>query len=141
MSPRPAVLLTIALGGMLGAGARHALDLHVPAWVGFPWATFLANTSGCLLIGMLMVRLDGGGRAHPLTRPFLGVGLLGGYTTYSTYAVQASVMLIEERPILALVYLFSTLAAAMLAVVLGVLLARGLTHLPRRPARRRKARP
>ena len=122
----------IALGGMLGASGRYALEL---AWAhpdgSVPWATMLTNASGCLLIGVLMVYVveagPGAGR-HRLVRPFLGVGVLGGYTTFSTYAVQTDALLARGRPLLALGYLLGTLLAALLAVVLGVTVARTLVR-------------
>ena len=63
------------------------------------------------------------GGAHPLLRPFVGVGLLGGYTTFSTYAVQAGTLLRGQHGALFLAYLLGTLLAAMLAVTAGVVLA------------------
>jgi CrcB protein len=128
------VLPVIALGGLLGAAARHGLEVAWPvADGGFPWATFVANVAGCLLIGALMVQVVEAGGAHPLLRPFLGVGVLGGFTTFSTYAVQ-TVLLVEERPAVAAAYLFGTLAAALLAVAGGVAAARALRRLLHRPA-------
>ena len=119
------VLPVIALGGVIGASARHALELWWPPPAGgFAWATFVTNVSGCLLIGVLMVYVLEAGGAHPLLRPFVGVGLLGGYTTFSTYAVQSGTMLREGHPTLALTYLLGTLLAAMLAVAAGVVVAR-----------------
>jgi len=121
------VLAVIALGGMLGAAARHGLELAWPATPGaIPWATLVTNVSGCLLIGLLMVHVVEGGRAHPLLRPFVGVGVLGGYTTFSTYAVQSRDLLAGGHGLVALAYLFGTLASALVAVVLGVVAARGL---------------
>jgi CrcB protein len=67
-------------------------------------------------------------------RPFLGVGVLGGYTTFSTYAVQTHSLLRAHRPGLALAYLLGTLLAAMVGVAVGVAAARGLVRL--RGARR-----
>ncbi len=132
------VLPVIALGGMLGAAARHGLELAWPAGTGaLPWATLLTNVSGCLLIGMLMVHVVEGGRAHPLLRPFVGVGVLGGYTTFSTYTVQTRDLLAGGHEIVALSYLLGTLAAAILAVVLGVVAARGLLLARRRLSRHR----
>ncbi len=132
------VLPVIALGGMLGAAARHGLELAWPPGPGtLPWATLLTNVSGCLLIGLLMVHVVEGGRAHPLLRPFFGVGLLGGYTTFSTYTVQTRDLLAGGREVVALVYLLGTLASAMLAVLLGVAAARGLLLARRRLSRHR----
>jgi CrcB protein len=133
------VLPTIALGGMLGASARYALELAWPPRSGaFAGATFVTNVSGCLLIGVLMVFVLEVGGAHPLARPFLGVGVLGGFTTFSTYAVQTALLLREDLPVLATVYLLGTLVAAMLAVVAGVTSARALLSLRRWFIHRRK---
>ena len=119
------VLPVVALGGMLGASARHALELIWPATpTALPWATLVTNASGCLLIGMLMVQVVEVGRAHPLLRPFLGVGVLGGYTTVSTYAVQTRTLWAHGRPGLSLLYLLLTPALALVAVALGVFTAR-----------------
>ena len=75
---------------MLGAEARYGIDrLIPPPATGFPWATLLINVSGCLLIGVLMVLLVEVWSPHRYARPFLGVGVLGGYTTFSTFAVDA----------------------------------------------------
>ncbi|MEV1113075.1 CrcB family protein, partial [Micromonospora sp. NPDC049751] len=83
-----AIIAAIAAGGVLGALGRAGLQHLAPhASTGFPWATFAVNTSGCLLIGVLMAVLGHLGGGHPLARPFLGVGILGGFTTFSTYAV------------------------------------------------------
>jgi CrcB protein len=127
------VVPVIALGGMVGAAARHGLELAWPAATGaVPWATLVTNVSGCLLIGLLMVHVVEGGRAHPLLRPFVGVGVLGGYTTFSTYAVQTQDLLAGGHGLVALAYLFGTLASAIVAVVLGVVAARGLLLARRR---------
>ena len=94
------VLPTIAVGGMLGASARHGLEL---AWLlragEFPWATFVTNLGGCALIGLLMVYVVELGAGHPLLRPFVGVGVLGGFTTFSTYAVQTTISSTPTSPL------------------------------------------
>jgi CrcB protein len=135
------VALTIAVGGALGAIARYAVSTawpHPPG--GFPWTTFAINVTGCLLIGALMVVLtELAGHPHRLIRPFLGVGILGGFTTFSTYTVDTQQLISAGNPGLALGYLFGTLAAALVAVQVGVVAARLLTRLPtrRRPRRGR----
>ncbi|CAM5350095.1 Putative fluoride ion transporter CrcB [Streptomyces microflavus] len=87
-APQTRVLGAVAAGGALGALARYgALVLWPTADGGFPWTVFAVNVSGCALIGVLMVLTVERGRVtHPLVRPFLGVGVLGGFTTFSTYA-------------------------------------------------------
>jgi CrcB protein len=121
----PLALPAIAAGGALGASARYGLELAWPHAPGeLPWATFTTNASGCLLLGVVMVVVTEVGRRHPLWRPFLGVGVLGGFTTFSTYAVQAQQAITHEASALALAYLFGTLAAALAAVTLGTVAAR-----------------
>jgi CrcB protein len=127
------LLPTIAAGGVVGAIARHGLELAWPVSTGaFPWATFVTNVSGCALIGLLMVYVVERGAGHPLLRPFVGVGVLGGFTTFSTYTVQTGDLLDAHEPALALGYLFGTLLAAMLAVVAGVFAGRSALVLLRR---------
>lgn len=114
------VLGVIALGGGLGALARYGLAEALPtAPGGFPWATFLTNVAGCFLIGVLMVLVTETWQAHRLVRPFLGVGILGGFTTFSTYAVEIRGLLAPDTVPLAFGYLAGTLVAALLAVLLG----------------------
>ncbi|RQX19462.1 fluoride efflux transporter CrcB [Micromonospora ureilytica] len=128
LTTRPATILAaIAAGGMLGALARAGLQHVAPhPPTEFPWATFSINTSGCLLIGVLMAvlgHLDGG---HPLARPFLGVGVLGGFTTFSTYAVDVQQAIVAGAPGTALAYLAATVLGALVAVGLGDALTAGL---------------
>ena len=80
-------LAVIALGGVLGAEARYGLATAIPHGdSGWPWATLLTNLVGSFVIGVLMVVVER--RApHPLVRPFLGVGICGGFTTFSTFAL------------------------------------------------------
>lgn len=82
------MLSVVSAGGALGASVRYGLDQAFPTGPGgFPWAIFWVNVSGCLLIGVLMVLVVDVWAGRPLIRPFLGVGVLGGFTTFSTYAV------------------------------------------------------
>ncbi|MEV7832096.1 CrcB family protein [Streptomyces subrutilus] len=116
--PRGRVLAAVAAGGAVGASARYGISLLWPAGAGaFPWATFWTNVAGCALIGVLMVLITEGGRpAHPLLRPFAGVGVLGGFTTFSTYAVDFSRLLDEGEAGTALGYAGLTAVAALGAV-------------------------
>ena len=84
--PGAADLAAIAVGGGIGSVARYLLSAAFPAGHGFPWAIFAVNVSGCFFLGVLMVYLLEVWPPRRLLRPFLAVGLLGGYTTYSTYA-------------------------------------------------------
>jgi CrcB protein len=118
-SPLP-VLGAISAGGMLGAFARDGLATAWPHPAsGFAWSTFVINVTGCLLIGVLMVIVTEVLPHRRLVRPFLGVGVLGGYTTFSTYIVDIHKAAAAGAPWVALAYLASTLIAAILAVWAG----------------------
>ncbi|MFF3852403.1 CrcB family protein [Micromonospora sp. NPDC002575] len=113
------VLGVIAAGGVLGALARAGVQAAFPHRpTGFPWATFGVNVSGCLLIGALMAVVTAG-RVPPLTRPFVGVGVLGGYTTFSTYAVDVRQAVAAGAAGTALAYLVATLLGALAGVWVG----------------------
>ncbi|MFD3325139.1 fluoride efflux transporter FluC [Streptomyces sp. NPDC058701] len=116
--PQGRVLAAVAAGGAVGASARYGVALHWPAGPGaFPWATFWINAAGCALIGVLMVLIAEGGRtAHPLVRPFAGAGVLGGFTTFSAYALDFSRLLDEGETGTALAYAGVTVVAALGAV-------------------------
>lgn len=118
----------VALGGALGSVARYAVDLALPATEhGFPLGTFLVNVVGCLLIGSVAGWVHDR-RRHRLVVPFLVVGLLGGFTTFSAYAVATVELALRGNVGIATGYLLGTLIAALLAVEAGLLLARGLRY-------------
>ncbi|MEV6106875.1 CrcB family protein [Streptomyces sp. NPDC051940] len=106
------VLAAVSAGGVLGALARYGATELWPA----RWAVLGVNVVGCALIGVLMVLVSEMGSAHPLVRPFLGTGVLGGFTTFSAYAVDFAELLQEERVGAALGYASGTLVGALGAV-------------------------
>jgi CrcB protein len=116
----PAVLAVVAVGGVLGAEARYGLNRLWPTAAGhWPLATWVENVSGAFLIGAVMVVLTELTSPHRLLRPFLGVGVLGGYTTFSTATVEVQELVRAGRPGLALAYLVASVAAALVAVTVG----------------------
>jgi len=126
------VLLVVAVGGALGSLGRWALSQAVTtAPDGFPWATLLANVSGGFAIGVLMVFVLDVWTSSRLVRPFLGVGVLGGFTTVSTYLLDSRALIVAGHEALAATYLFGTLAAVLAAVWAGILSARLLTRSTR----------
>ncbi|MET9695627.1 CrcB family protein [Streptomyces sp. NPDC006529] len=124
--PRLRVLAAVAAGGAAGASARYGVGLLWPAAPGaFPWGTLWVNVTGCALIGVLMVLISEGGRsAHPLVRPFLGTGVLGGFTTFSTYAVDFARLLDAGEAGTALAYAGLTVVAALGAVAVAARVTR-----------------
>jgi fluoride exporter len=108
------VYLAVALGGALGAVLRWALGDAVPDGAGFPWTTFVINVSGSLVLASLPVLAAV--RRHPTLVAALGPGLLGGYTTLSTYSEQTRALLAGGQTTTALLYVVGTLVACLVAV-------------------------
>ncbi|WP_369412151.1 CrcB family protein [Nocardia sputi] len=119
------VSVVVAAGGALGALARYGLAQWLPAQPGhFPSATFLTNVAGCFAIGVLMVAVTEIWAAHRLLRPFLGVGVLGGFTTFSTYVNEIRELLRTGAILVATCYLAGTLICALLATLTAMWLTR-----------------
>lgn len=121
----PAMLL-VMLGGAIGAGFRYHLSKIAlqNMGLGFPWGTWIANLLGGLLMGVLagtLVRTADGG--EPL-RLFLGVGVLGGFTTFSAFSLETYNMLVRGDHVMAIAYAVSSVTGAILLLFLGILLTR-----------------
>ena len=117
--------LLAALGGALGALARWGIAEALPhargAW---PWSTLLINLTGCLLLGVLFAVLAARVPEPSWVRPFVGVGVLGGYTTYSTFAVEMVDLGRTGAALEAAGYLLVSVVGGVLAVALGAVAAR-----------------
>ncbi|MEV5886061.1 fluoride efflux transporter CrcB [Streptomyces sp. NPDC052020] len=114
------VVAVVALGGGTGAAARYAASLWWPGHTGgFPWTTFWVNVTGCAAIGVLMVVVTELRAVHRLVRPFFGTGVLGGFTTFSTYAVDIRRLIGTGHARTGLAYLAATPLAALTAVWLA----------------------
>lgn len=125
---RPVVvtLLLVMLAGAVGVAARFALDALVTerAGDGFPWATLGINVAGSFLLGMVAlaaVRSDGdlAGLQVPLS-----IGLLGGFTTFSSFALEAVTMAVDGAALRAVTYVVVTNVAGLVAAAIGVVAAR-----------------
>ncbi|MFJ6135660.1 fluoride efflux transporter FluC [Kitasatospora sp. NPDC092286] len=123
---RGATLAAVALGGALGAAARYGAGRLWPVPPGaFPWTTLVVNVVGCALMGALMVTTkERFPRAPALLGPMIGTGVLGGFTTFSTYINQTRLLLDRGDGTVAAGYLVLTAVAAPAGVWLGVLVAR-----------------
>jgi fluoride exporter len=133
------VLVAVSLGGGLGSVARYLVSQALPLHPGhFPWGTFAINVSGCLAIGLLMVLVLDVWPPNRYVRPFLGVGVLGGYTTFSTFAVELRALGAHGSWGVAAAYALGSLVAGAAAVWCGMILARLIAGLPVR--RRREGR-
>jgi CrcB protein len=117
----------VAAGGVLGSLARYAVGLALPHVSGaFAWSTFLVNVTGSLAMGVLVVWVLTMERPHPWLRPFLGVGVLGGWTTFSSYALDTHAMVQAGHGPVATAYLVGSLVVGLVAVGLGVTLGERL---------------
>ena len=124
----PMVLLAVLAGGLAGTLGRYELALAwAPPPVGFPAAIFTINTSGAFLLGLILTVLVRPPLRHRSLRAFLGTGLLGGWTTYSTLAVGSAVLTKQGHAAVAVAYLGASLVAGLLAVGLGMALGRALS--------------
>ncbi len=127
------VIGVVAAGGAAGATARYGAALLWPTGTAaFPWTTLTVNAVGCALMGVLMVLVTEVWSAHRLLRPFLGTGVLGGFTTFSTYAVDIQRLADAGEPLLALTCLAGTVLAALATVWGAVVGTRALFALRRR---------
>ncbi|GAA2165761.1 CrcB family protein [Pedococcus bigeumensis] len=121
------LLAAVAAGGVLGSLGRYAVGLALPHTSGtFAWATFLVNVSGSLAMGVLVVWVLSMARPHPWLRPFLGVGVLGGWTTFSSYALDFHAMVQAGHGLVAAAYLVGSLVVGLVAVGLGITLGERL---------------
>lgn len=109
-------LLQIALGGAVGSLARFGLDQAMPWNEGFPWATLIINVVGALAIGLVATTVV---ETRPWVRPVVIVGVLGGFTTFSAFALQTGTLLDAGHVVQALVYLALTMVGGLVAVELG----------------------
>ncbi|WP_103259162.1 fluoride efflux transporter CrcB [Tabrizicola aquatica] len=108
----------IALGGALGSVLRYLMV----AAVGAPWGTAAVNVLGSLAIGAAFVLLD----TRTGWQLFLMTGLLGGFTTFSAFSLDTLKLVQQGQPLTAALYVLASVAVSLLAVALGVALARGL---------------
>ena len=122
------VIVGVALGGALGASARYLLDRFVEQRREsvLPWSMFAINVTGCFLIGLLTVQLVDRHHVPAWIRVGVVVGVIGGYTTFSTYG-QEGLSLIESADYgVALAYLAGSVVVGIAAVYAGTLLGRAV---------------
>lgn len=119
-------LILVAFGGALGAGARYAVGTLAGGRPdGFPWTTFAVNVAGAFLLGLLMGAIAGNETAEPW-RLLLGVGVLGGFTTFSTLAYETLALADRGAFTLGALNLVGTGVAGLVAAALGLLAGRAL---------------
>ncbi len=120
--------VAVAVGGAVGAVARYGLDRLIErrSFAVFPWSTFTINASGCLLIGVVIAALGDRHQTPTWLRLGLVIGVLGGYTTFSTFAQETLDLIEEGRLDVATLYAFGSLMTGVLAVFLGMQVGRAI---------------
>jgi len=122
------ILLAVALGGALGSLLRYLIAgaVQSAAWPGFPWGTFLVNISGGFAMGIIAELAALKLNMTPEVRAFLTIGILGGYTTFSTFSLD-SVLLIERGAyVSAALYISGSALLSILALFAGLWLVRAI---------------
>ncbi|MFT3852802.1 MAG: CrcB family protein [Ilumatobacteraceae bacterium] len=137
---QPDVVAVIALGGMIGSSARYGLARAMPTPPGhFPWATFWTNLSGSFVLGFLLILLLERFPPTRLLRPFLATGIIGAYTTMSTYLVETAVLIKDGHVTTGLLYGLGSLVAGVVLAYAGIVAARLTPERHHRPRHHRPA--
>ena len=120
--------LLVFLGGGLGASLRHLVNVACARAMppGFPWGTFVINITGSTVMGLIAGYLAFKGEASQPWRLFLMTGVLGGYTTFSAYSLDAALLYERGEPLLAAAYVVGSVVLSIAGLFAGLALIRHL---------------
>jgi len=129
-----AATANVALGGAVGAALRYQIGrgmtrwLGVPAVTAFPWATLTVNIIGSISMGVLagFLARNGSGNAEQW-RLLIGIGVLGGFTTFSSFSLELLLLIQRGQPALAFAYALISVLAGLIGLYLGLVLMRIVT--------------
>lgn len=121
-------LLSVAAGGAIGASARYLLGLGMVRLVGFsfPWGTLMANVLGCFLMGVLIELMALRWTVHQDLRAFLALGVLGGFTTFSSFSADFANLVVRHDYLNAGLYFAASVFISVAALFAGLALVRAL---------------
>ncbi|MEX0969915.1 MAG: fluoride efflux transporter CrcB [Paracoccaceae bacterium] len=121
--------LIVAAGGALGAAGRYGAGLAATRWfgTGFPYGTLAVNVIGCFVMGILAVALSQRVGQSPRAALFLMTGILGGFTTFSAFSLDAITLIERGRIFAAGGYIGGSVILSIAALGLGALIMRALT--------------
>ena len=120
----------VALGGAIGALLRYQGGRLITHWLtapvvtAFPWATLIINVVGSMMMGVLAGFLARHGQGGEQWRLFIGVGVLGGFTTFSSFSLEMMLLIERGQPFQALTYAFISVLAGLTALYLGLIVMR-----------------
>ena len=120
----------VFLGGGLGAALRHGVNLGALRWLGtgFPFATLIVNVTGSLVMGLIAGYFAfRGGNASQHWRLFLTTGILGGYTTFSAFSLDAALLYERGELALSAIYIVGSVALSIVGLFAGLAIARSFS--------------
>lgn len=119
------VKAAIVIGGGLGASVRYELGLHLapPTPPDFPWVTFGINVTGAFLLGFVATMLLHSWSRTTYVGPFVAVGVLGGFTTWSHFIVESDQLIGADQAVLGVAYIVASLGIGVIAAAIGAALA------------------
>ncbi|WP_425408828.1 fluoride efflux transporter CrcB [Hyphococcus sp.] len=123
------IWIAVGAGGALGAMARHGVSRAALHWLGpnFPWGTLAANVAGSMIMGLVIVWLSAREPASPALRAFLTVGLLGAFTTFSTFSLDTVTLYRDRTLMIAALYLGASVIFSIGGLLAGLFIGRQLT--------------
>lgn len=121
-------LLLVAIGGATGAMLRYLFGAAAAQafGTGFPWGTWGVNLIGGLAMGLLVGLLSRGSEHGEALRLLIGVGVIGGFTTFSAFSLESYTMIVRGEAVMALAYAVSSVAGAIVMLWAGVTMVRAL---------------
>ena len=127
----PSLVLAVFIGGVFGGLARYGIGRAAPPRAdGFPWDIFAINIAGAFALAVLLVLVLEALPPTRYVRPALGTGFIGAFTTFSSLTVATDQLFAHSHPALAIVYIFGSVFAGLLAALLGLLCGRAIGAAP-----------
>lgn len=122
-------VLLVFLGGGLGAALRHGVNLAAlrAGWTAFPYGTLCINVVGSLLMGVAVAWFTARSGLSPSLRLFLTTGVLGGFTTFSAFSLEAALLYERGQPVLAAVYVLASVVLSIGGLFAGMGMMRAVS--------------
>jgi CrcB protein len=125
---RAMILAAVGVGGAIGSMARYLIAgwVQSPAWNGFPYGIFIVNITGGFLMGLMIEGMALKFNVTPVTRAFLTTGIMGGYTTFSTFSLEAAMLIERHAYGQATAYIAGSALLSIIALFAGLWLMRSI---------------
>jgi CrcB protein len=125
---RATMLAMVGLGGAIGSVARYLIAgwVQSPAWTGFPYGIFIVNITGGLIMGVLTEAMALKFHVSLEVRAFLTTGILGGYTTFSTFSLESALLIERHAYGQAAFYIAGSALLSIIALFIGLWLVRAV---------------